>query len=67
MLELNGRKVLVLGLGDTGMSMARWLAARGARVTVADTREQPPHAAAPADARAHGVTGRGHTARIAAR
>jgi UDP-N-acetylmuramoylalanine--D-glutamate ligase len=46
MLELNGRKVLVLGLGDTGMSMARWLAARGARVTVADTREQPPHAAA---------------------
>jgi UDP-N-acetylmuramoylalanine--D-glutamate ligase len=28
------------------MSMARWLAARGARVTVADTRAQPPHAAA---------------------
>jgi UDP-N-acetylmuramoylalanine--D-glutamate ligase len=46
MLELNGRKVLVLGLGDTGMSMARWLSARGARVTVADTRAQPPHAAA---------------------
>ena len=46
MLELNGRKVLVLGLGDTGMSMARWLSARGARVTVADTRAQPPHAVA---------------------
>ncbi len=45
MLELNGRKVLVLGLGDTGLSMARWLSARGARVTVADTRAQPPHAA----------------------
>ena len=44
MLELNGRKVLVLGLGDTGLSMARWLHAHGARVTVADTRAQPPHA-----------------------
>jgi UDP-N-acetylmuramoylalanine--D-glutamate ligase len=46
MLELDGRKVLVLGLGDTGLSMARWLAARGARVTVADTRTAPPQAAA---------------------
>ena len=46
MLELNGRKVLVLGLGDSGLSMARWLHARGARVSVADTRTQPPHAAA---------------------
>ena len=34
MLELDGRKVIVLGLGDTGLSMARWVAARGARVTV---------------------------------
>ena len=39
-------KVLVLGLGDTGLSMARWLTRRGARVTVADTRAAPPHAAA---------------------
>jgi len=38
------RKVLVLGLGDTGLSMTRWLAARGARVSVADTRATPPHA-----------------------
>ena len=45
MLELNGRKVIVLGLGDTGLSMARWLSARGAVVTAADTRAQPPHAA----------------------
>jgi len=45
MLELDGRKVIVLGLGDTGLSMARWVAARGARVTVADTRAAPPQAA----------------------
>jgi UDP-N-acetylmuramoylalanine--D-glutamate ligase len=44
MLDLNGQKVLVLGLGDTGMSMTRWLARHGARVTVADTRSAPPHA-----------------------
>jgi UDP-N-acetylmuramoylalanine--D-glutamate ligase len=45
MLELKGRKVIVLGLGETGMSMARWLKRRGAIVSVADTRADPPHAA----------------------
>ena len=45
-LQLSGRKTLVLGLGDTGLSAARWLAARGARVEVADSREQPPNAQA---------------------
>ena len=44
MLELEGRKVLVLGLGDTGLSMARWLQRHGARVSVADTRAEPPRA-----------------------
>jgi UDP-N-acetylmuramoylalanine--D-glutamate ligase len=44
-LKLSGRKVLVLGLGDTGLSCARWLAARGAAVSVADSRAAPPHAA----------------------
>ena len=44
-LELNGKQALVLGLGDTGLSMARWLARRGAGVRVADTREMPPCAA----------------------
>ncbi len=44
-LQLSGRKVLVLGLGDTGLSCARWLSARGAEVSVADSREAPPHAA----------------------
>ena len=44
-LDLSGKKVLVLGLGDTGLSCARWLAARGAEVSVADSRAAPPHAA----------------------
>ncbi|MEJ6024181.1 UDP-N-acetylmuramoyl-L-alanine--D-glutamate ligase [Ramlibacter sp. PS4R-6] len=39
---MNGRHVLILGLGDSGLAMARWCAARGATVTVADTRAQPP-------------------------
>jgi UDP-N-acetylmuramoylalanine--D-glutamate ligase len=43
-LNLSGKKILVLGLGDTGLSCARWLAARGAQVSVADSREAPPHA-----------------------
>jgi UDP-N-acetylmuramoylalanine--D-glutamate ligase len=44
-LQLSGKNVLVLGLGDTGLSCARWLAARGADVSVADSRTTPPHAA----------------------
>ncbi|HZF22112.1 MAG TPA: UDP-N-acetylmuramoyl-L-alanine--D-glutamate ligase [Burkholderiales bacterium] len=43
-LELENRRVLVLGLGSSGMSMARWLAGRGARVHVADSRPVPPNA-----------------------
>jgi len=41
-----GRKALVLGLGDTGLSMAKWLARGGAAVRVADTRAEPPQLAA---------------------
>ncbi|MCC7547206.1 MAG: UDP-N-acetylmuramoyl-L-alanine--D-glutamate ligase [Burkholderiales bacterium] len=37
-----GRKVLVLGLGVTGLSMVRWLVRAGARVHVGDTRAAPP-------------------------
>ncbi len=40
--EWQGRNVLVLGLGDTGLSCVRWLAARGARVHAADSRAAPP-------------------------
>jgi UDP-N-acetylmuramoylalanine--D-glutamate ligase len=36
--------VLVLGLGDSGLAMARWCARCGAVVTVWDSRENPPQA-----------------------
>ncbi len=35
----------MLGLGETGLSMARWLARQGAEVRVADTRPVPPNLA----------------------
>lgn len=41
-LDLNDKQVLVLGLGDTGLSALRWLQRRGARLSVADTRATPP-------------------------
>jgi UDP-N-acetylmuramoylalanine--D-glutamate ligase len=41
--ELSGRKVLVLGLGDTGLSCLRWLAGQGCELRAADSREMPPH------------------------
>jgi len=37
--------VLVLGLGNSGLAMARWCASRGAKVQVWDSREDPPQAA----------------------
>lgn len=36
------QRVLVLGLGLSGLAMARWCARLGAQVTVADTRSTPP-------------------------
>ncbi len=42
---LRGRRVLVLGLGDTGLSVARFVARQGASVRVADTRADPPRRA----------------------
>ena len=44
-MRLAGRAVLVLGLGDTGLAIARWVEGQGARARVADTRAAPPRAA----------------------
>ena len=41
MILLN-KFVLVLGLGETGLSLVRWLVAQGVRVRVADSRNNPP-------------------------
>jgi UDP-N-acetylmuramoylalanine--D-glutamate ligase len=39
-------RALVLGLGQSGWAMARWLTAEGWQVRVADTRQDPPMRAA---------------------
>ena len=41
-VSLAGRRVLVLGLGDTGLSVAKWVARQGGHSRVADTRADPP-------------------------
>ena len=46
MNALQDQHVLILGLGISGLSMARWCVRHGAQVTVADTRENPPSLAA---------------------
>jgi UDP-N-acetylmuramoylalanine--D-glutamate ligase len=42
MMSLKDKSVLVLGLGETGLSMLRYLKTRGARVRAADSRSAPP-------------------------
>jgi UDP-N-acetylmuramoylalanine--D-glutamate ligase len=44
--------VLVLGLGESGLAMARWCARQGCRLRIADTRETPPNLPALAQ---HGI------------
>ena len=41
-MALKGKRVLVLGLGDTGLSVANWVAREGGIVRAADTRAAPP-------------------------
>ena len=45
MQYLQDQHVLILGLGASGLAMARWCARCGAQVTVADTRTAPPQLA----------------------
>ena len=40
-MNYSGKHALVLGLGESGLAMALWLARAGARLRVADTREAP--------------------------
>lgn len=40
-MDYAGKNALVLGLGESGLAMAQWLARCGAAVRVADTRETP--------------------------
>ena len=42
MKSLQDQAVLVLGLGLSGLALARWCVRCGAQVTVADTRPAPP-------------------------
>ena len=49
MKHLNDIDVLVLGLGESGLAMARWCARHGARVRVWDSRESAPGDAALAE------------------
>jgi UDP-N-acetylmuramoylalanine--D-glutamate ligase len=39
-MELNGKRVLVVGLGRSGVASALFLKSRGARVTVSDTKSE---------------------------
>jgi len=41
-MPLAGKRVLVLGLGDTGLAVARWVERAGGKLRIADTRSAPP-------------------------
>jgi len=43
---LHGQQVLVLGLGESGLAMARWCTRQSARVSAWDSRQSPPQLAA---------------------
>jgi UDP-N-acetylmuramoylalanine--D-glutamate ligase len=42
MTTLRDQSILILGLGETGLSLARYLGAQGAKLRVADSRSNPP-------------------------
>ncbi|PKO86702.1 MAG: UDP-N-acetylmuramoyl-L-alanine--D-glutamate ligase [Betaproteobacteria bacterium HGW-Betaproteobacteria-12] len=45
-MELAGKRAVVVGLGESGLAMAKWLHRQGVRVRVADSRAEPPNRAA---------------------
>src|SRR5574343_493471 len=45
-MDFRNLRVLVIGLGESGLAMAKWLGRQGARVRVADSRSNPPNVAA---------------------
>ncbi len=52
-MSWQGKTVLVLGLGESGLAIVRWLAREGADLRIADSRQHPPsldavHTIAPA-------------------
>ena len=49
-MTYEGKHALVLGLGESGLAMAHWLARCGARLRVADTRSDPARLQALRDA-----------------
>ena len=42
-LDRNSSRVLIVGLGKTGLSVARFLAGRGIPFAIADSRDKPPY------------------------
>ncbi len=42
-MNLYGKTILVLGMGETGLSMAKWLSRIGSKIRVADNRTAPPN------------------------
>ncbi len=44
-MELKGKRVLILGLGESGLACTLWCLRQGAQVRVADSRSAPPYLA----------------------
>jgi len=42
-MNLQDKSVLVLGMGETGLSMVKWLSRMKAKIRVADSRTEPPN------------------------
>ncbi len=42
-MQMRDKHALIVGLGESGLAMARWLSSQGARIRVADSRESPPN------------------------